>query len=521
MGITPSSLANGTTATIENVVFEPAVSVVPRNALFVGTVDPLATGFPLNTPRRYTSAEKLGAQSGFGFDLHRQALAFKKQNPSAAFTIIAQSVTGNQATGTISITGTATEDGSINLYCANDPIGAVRVSKGDTGESIAAAVVDQWKKTKELRATTEIDGETSTQINTTEKSAGPCGNFTSIRKNLSAGDKTPDGLTVTITDMAGGTGTPNIQDALNALGTGDSQNDDYYTDCVHGYCQDETTLNKLSAYDGVGDQEIGNYDGNVARPFQWIVGDVESGDDGLSALITLGDGRKSDRTNIVFPVPGSPSHPTEIAAQVAADRVAVAGVRPEQSQHKRILVGVRPGEQEDQWTSEYSNRDAAVHAGISTSVVSGNAVLISDLVSFYHPDSVPINSNIYRSVRNLAIIQNVLANEKTRFDSIAYQGVSIVADKTKVTDSIDQEKVIDRNTVVSDLLSLVSGFGKKAWVYDAEWSKNRIASNVNYHVALRAAGKGFDTKLPLIFSGEGGIMNNKVEADISLAVFAE
>lgn len=520
MGITPSSLANATAATIENKVFEPAVDVVPRKGLLVGTIDPAATAYPLNTPTRYSSAEACGAETGFGFDLHRQALAFKKQNPSAAFTVIAQAETGVQATGEISITGTAAEDGKISLYCANDPIGDVKVSKDDDGEDIVIAVVAQWAKTKELRATSEVDGVTLTQINVTEKSKGLCGNFTSLAKNLGAGEKTPDGLTVTITGMASGSGVPNIQDALDALGTGDAQNEDQYTDCVHGYCQDETTLNKLSIYDGVGDQELGNYDGNVARPFQWFTGDVEAGDVGLSSLITLGGNRKSDRTNVVFPVPGSPSHPTEIAAQVAADRVAVAGVRPQQSQHKRVLVGVRPGDKADQWTSEHSNRDDAVKAGISTSVVSGGAVLISDLVTFYHPDSVPVSSNIYRSVRNNAITQNILDNVKKRYDSTTYQGISIVENKTKVTDSIDQEKVIDKNNVVDEQLSLVDGFGKKSWIYSAAWSMERILSDVNYHVALRAAGKGFDTKLPVIYSGEGGIMNNKVEADISLAVFA-
>lgn len=523
MGITPDSLANGVSATIENKVFEPSVSVVPRKALLVGSIDPAATGYALNTPTRYSSAEALGAEAGFGFDLHRQALAFKKQNPSAAFTAIAQAVTGDQATGSIDISGTATEAGSLDVYVAGDYIGSVPVAVDDTGEEVAAAVVAQWALAinKTLRATSAVNWVTLTQVDVTEKSAGLCGNFTSLAVNLGAGQKTPAGLTVTITAMSGGSGVGSVQLALDALGTGDQQNEDFYTEGVHGYCQDSSTLDALSAYNGVGDQEIGNYDGIVARPFQWFNGDVATGSSGLSTLIALGGNRKSDRTNVIFPVPGSYSHPTEIAAQVVADRVAVAGVRPEQSQHKRVLVGVRPGEKADQWTSQYSNRKDAVAAGISTSIVSGGSVLISDLVTFYHPDSVPATSNIYRSVRNNAIIQNILANEKARFDSISYQGISIVADKSKVSNAISKAKVIDTKDVVAELLDLADDFGGYAWIYSAAWTKERILADVPYHVSLRAAGKGFDCRLPVIFSGEGGIMTVATEADISLATFAE
>lgn len=522
MGITPDSLAKGTSAKIGQKVFEPSVSVVPRKALLVGSIDPAATGYALNTPTRYSSAEALGAEAGFGFDLHRLAVAFKKQNPSASFTAIAQSVTGDQATGTIDISGTATEAGPLNLYVGNEPIGAVSVAVGDTGEDVVDAVVIQWGLTrnKNIRATAVGNGVTATQIDVTEKSAGLCGNYTSLAVNLGAGQKTPAGLTVTITPMSGGTGVPDIQDALDALGTGDSQNEDFYTECVHGYCQDSDTLDAISAYNGVGDQELGNYDGNVARPFQWFVGDVSSGSAGLNTLIALGGNRKTDRTNCLFPVPDSPSHPNEIAAQVVANRVAIAGVRPEESQHKQILVGVRPGDKADQWTTEYSNRKDAVNAGISTSIVSGGAVLISDLLTFYHPDDVPATSNIYRSVRNNAIIQNILSNEKARFDSSEYTGISIVEDVSKVSNAISKAKVKDIKDVVAELLDLADDFGGHAWLYSAQWTKDRILADVPYHVSLRAAGMGFDTRLPVIFSGEGGIMTVTTEADISLAVFA-
>jgi hypothetical protein len=181
---------------------------------------------------------------------------------------------------------------------------------------------------------------------------------------------------------------------------------------------------------------------------------------------------------------------------------------------------VLPGDDDgDDWTVNWTSREDAVQAGISTTVAEGGSVMISDLCSFYHPDTVSPESNIYRSVRNLAIIQNMLAQQKAAFKSAKYLGISIVEDISKVKNSASKAKAIDTNTVIDELLALLTNFGNRAWLYSVDWCKEKLLSDIPYYVYLRSTGKGFDTRLPVIFSGEGGIMNSIIEGDVSLAIF--
>ena len=69
-------------------------------------------------------------------------------------------------------------------------------------------------------------------------------------------------------------------------------------------------------------------------------------------------------------------------------------------------------EEADRWTKDYSVRDSAVKGGISPTRVISEQVVMQNVVTFYRPVSVPTASNAYKSMRSLAIIQDVLMTQQ-------------------------------------------------------------------------------------------------------------
>jgi hypothetical protein len=316
--------------------------------------------------------------------------------------------------------------------------------------------------------------------------------------------------------MSAGAGVPTMADALDGLGTGDSANEDFYTDVVHGYGTDTTTLDAISAYVGAGNDFLGLYSKTVSRPFRVLIGDTAAGSSGLSALIAISDVRKTDRASGILSVPGSASHPAEIAAQALGHMARINQDRAAQHYLGTQLVGIHPGAKSDRWTSDYDNRDTAVKSGISPTRVQSGAVFLQNVVTFYRPDNVPVSSNGYRSMRNISIIQNMLQNIRVNFEQEKWQGISIVADTTRVTNTTDRQKARDIDAVKDDLIALARSFESHAWIYTADFTISKLKEAGA--VTVRAGGLGFDNVLSVIFSGEGGILDTVVEFDTSLAV---
>jgi len=235
----------------------------------------------------------------------------------------------------------------------------------------------------------------------------------------------------------------------------------------------------------------------------------------LLALIALTDLRKQDRTNGVLAMPGSESHPSEFAALAMGAMEAISNNLAEQSYIDEVLSDVDLGE--DRWTDTYDFRDQAVKAGISPTLVKDGAITLQNVVTFYRPDAVPQDSNGYRSMRNISIIQNILNAEKVRFSLDKWKQITIVKDTSRVTDVDSRKKARDKEDVVSEILALAGDFEKKAWIFSKDFTTQKAQSEEI--VTLRLNGSGFDSIFPLILSGEGGILNMTTEFDVSLAVF--
>ena len=515
MAFTSTSYAAGTFASVKNVVLVPSAEVLPRRIGIIGTYDPLKTAVANEVPVLVTSPEDVAAQFGDGFMLHHLArAAFVGSGGLPTYVIPQAEVAGAQAAGTVTFTATTPEAGTVPMYIDGDAVPFTVLSTSDA-EAVAAAAVAAITAKPELPVTAT---NTAGVMDVVAKTEGTYGNEISVAFNLGAGQALPSGIGAVVVALTSGTGVPDIDDALNALGTGDNSNEDFYTEIIHGYLQDSTTLDKISTYNGVGNDFVGNYAKEVGRPFRTLTGDVAVGSAALSALVAIGDARKEDRTNGVIAVPGSQTHPSTIAALALGVMAKTANLRPEETTIGKLLSGVWPGARgADRWTADYDSRNTAALAGVSPTLVKSGAVYMQDTLTFYHPDTVPLANNGYKSQRNIAITQNLLNSNLSAFSSERWQGVTIVADTGAVSSSVNRAKVVDRDSVIDQLIALVTLYAGNAWLYTAEYTIGRLNSDPTL-VTTRGDGRGFIVVLPVIYSGEGAVLDVETNFDVSIAV---
>jgi len=521
----PGALASGNSAGVENVQFAQIVEIVLRKILIIATYDPLLTSVVEDVPFRIFNANEAGIEAGDGFMAHRLAIRAFEGSQGAETWMILQGEAGGgaQAVGDIDFTGsTGVVAGQLFLYIAGVLVAAINLIAGETDDDIALKVVAAVTADKTLPVTAAVNGGTLAQVDFTSKSEGLWGNDITLAFNLRARDESPVGVLAVITDMASGAGTPDVQTALDGLGTGDNQNENFFTDVICGYGQDTSTLDKISVYNGVGNDFVGNYSKTVARAFRALVGDTVPGTGALTTLISAADGRAElDRTNGVIGAPGEFYHPMEIAASVVGIMARTNNLRAQDNYVNKIIPNMPPTSLgSDRWTNDYTLRDDAIRNGVGTTQVKNLTLTVQDVISFYRPAAVVPESNGYRSMRNIAIIQNLEANNKANFERAFWQNITIVEDSNKVTDNVDQEKVRDRTDAVDDVVNLARLFGRKAWFFTADFTIQRLKSDPSL-VTVLTSGRGFKVLMPGILSGEGGIFDNTIQFDVSLTILAQ
>jgi len=523
MALDENSLANAVGASVRNTQFQPQANVLQRRIGIVATYDPAILTVIDEVPVQVVSAEDAGAKFGFGFMAHRLAREAFKGSQNIETYVIPQSEAGGAvvADGSTDFTVTTVVAGVLYLYVAGDRIAidipAEIATVATTADDIAGLVVAAIAAGDSgFPVTAVVDGTILSQVNYTAKSKGPYGNDITVEFNLGTAEELPGGVSVVTVDMALGAGVPTMADALdNGLGTGDVANELGITDFTHGYGQDATTLSAISTYVGEGNDFTGLYAKTVARPFRALTGDTAVGSAALTALIVITDARKTDRANGVLAVPGSASHPSEIAAQAIGHLARINNIRAEESYTDIVLAGVWPGDAVDQWTADYDDRDLAVKSGVSPTSIKTGAVVLQNMVTFYRPDSVPVASNGYRSMRNISITQNVLNSVRLNFEQAKWQGISIVSDVNRVGNATSKVKARDISSVLDDLVALALDFEDRAWIFSSSFTIDALQDAGS--VTIRAGGTGFDSLLKLVYSGEGGILDTVVEFDTSIA----
>lgn len=115
-------------------------------------------------------------------------------------------VAGTQATGTVTVTGPATSNGTLAVY-VNGKAYRVPVATGDSAESIATLLVSTIGEdvNAQVTATNALGVVTLTAVH-----KGTYGNTLKIKVNYNNDDVLPEGVTATVVAMSGGAGDPDL-----------------------------------------------------------------------------------------------------------------------------------------------------------------------------------------------------------------------------------------------------------------------------------------------------------------------
>ena len=511
--ITSSSMASAVGVNVTNEQFVSSPSDLPRKLCVIATYDPSITTVVDNVPVLITSTEAAEIDYGAGFMAARLIKYARLGSGNMETWLVPQPepVGAVAAEGTLTVTGDATSSGTVRMYINGETV-PVSVASGDTDDDIADALAAAITADPSLPITAEVDGVVTNQVNFVVKSKGAAGSLTTIMINL-FDEPLPVGVAVAVAGTVAGVGVPDINDALEGIGLSDSSNEKFFTEIVHGYGQDEDTLDALSEYNGTFNQASGCYNDLVSRPFRSIVGDVTNGSGSLSDLLTLADSRRLDRTNGIIAIPGSPHHINEIGAYVMGVTQRVTSLRAAESFYGQPLPHLIGNVGGVAWHKDYTNRDTAVKGGIGVVKEINGVCYLQNLLTFCRPATIPVDSNVFKSQRNIGIMQNILNAIRVNFEQDRWLGCFLVSDVSKVTNIVDRQKARDTEAVKDDLIALANGFMQKGWVYDVE---NYTIPNIE--VSIRSGTNGFDIVFPVILSGEINIVNTELKCDASITV---
>jgi len=343
---------------------------LPQVIAILATYDPLKTGVVANEPIRVFTEVEAGEKFGFGFPAHlaaRQTL--KKSGIVPVFIFpIAEAGGAVAADGSILFAGTSTGSGTLSLYIGGQKI-SVTVASGTTPADIATAVVAAITAAINLPVTAAVDGVTPEQVNIDSKYKGAISDDITLALNITEQekDKTPAGVSATITAMSSGAGAPTVTDALDNMG------DDWYTYVINTFGTDTDIMDELDAFN-----ETYRWDPLVNKFFRAFYGSV----DDFSTITGITDARTLDRTNGVIHSPEAYALPLELAALAVGQMAARNQNDPAQPYTGLQLDGLVPGPVASQFT--YVQRDAAIKLGCGTTILEDGVIKLEDIVMQYH-----------------------------------------------------------------------------------------------------------------------------------------
>lgn len=377
-------------------------------------------------------------------------------------TITALSVTGTPIAGDYKLTvNTAVANGGV--WTLTDPNGsvlnnAVTMTPGVGGATVINTNGIQFTLTD---GTTDFGlgafftiTVSATNLKLTAKWKGSSGNklFFEI-----IGDSTLGAL-FTVVQPSGGLVNPSVATALTLIGP-----NNWETMAINQMeLTDTTTLDLFATFNE------GRWGDLVHKPLVVFTGNAFSTE---SSAITVPDSRKTDRTNVTIPNPGSVNLPFVTAARAVSRIVKMANNNPPTDYATQPLSGLLPGDDSLQW--DYPTRDAAVKGGCSTIEVADGVVQLSDTVTFYHPTGDPLPA--YRYVVDIVKIQNIQYNTDLIFEAPEWAAAPLIPDgQATVNPNARTPK-----SAKAEVAAMIDNLALQAIISDPATAKKTIAANIN------------------------------------------
>ena len=441
---------------------------LPQVIAIFATFDPAKTEVVNDVPVRVFTEVEAGEKFGFGFPAHlaaRQVLRKSGIVPVFVFPIdeAGGAVAGSDGSVLAIANAGATSSGTISIYIGGQRIPVV-IAKDTAAVDIQVAITAAINAAINLPVTALVDGGEEDQTNLTSKYKGLIGNDISIAINLTEAEKdaTPGGVTFTITAFTNGAGTPTITAALNLMG------DDWYTYIVNTFGPEATTMAAFATYN-----EDERWDTLVNKFFRAFYGSV----DDLATITAITDALTLDRTNSAITSPGAYSLPLEFAALAVGQMAARNQNNPPQPYTGLLLDGLVPSiaitgsDGGTQWT--YTQRNAAVNDGTSTTILEDGIIKLEDIVMHYHKEGE--EPPAYRWAVDIAKLAEWAYNVNLVFTGDNWRGKILVKD-TDIVVNPDARRPKD---AVAEIFKLADAASFAAIITDPTFTKENTAADVD------------------------------------------
>jgi phage tail sheath gpL-like len=400
-------------AEMDNSAANSASSSLRR--LIVGQVNDDAAGAELGSLVLVSSLALAKTIGGQGSMLAAMYETWRKADSiGEVWCLPLKSSEGIVAKATVTITGTATEAGMLNLYVAGVRVQST-VAKGATAVQAAAALAVKINASPDLPVRAVAAAGVLT---VTCKWKGESGNDIKLQLNRlgkANGEQTPAGLTAVASVMAEGVGTPDQMAALAALG-----DEPFEFMCVPW--SDTTTLDAWK-----------NAMDDITGRWSWakqLFGHVYSAKRGtIGTLVAAGQLRNDQHVTVQAMEMGVPQPYWVQAAALAARTAVFISADASRITQSGAMPGVDPASASERFT--LTERQSLLTYGIATAYYEGGYVRIQRSVTTYQKnpygqadnsylDSETMHQSAFIVRRMRGIItskygRHKLANDGTRF----------------------------------------------------------------------------------------------------------
>jgi len=415
-------------AEVDNSQANTATSAMPR--LIAGQVNDDAVAAEIGKLTLVPSLSLAKSIGGVGSMLAEMYDTWRAIDPAGEVWCLPVKVTGTKATGKVTVTGTATAGGQINLYVAGQLVRAT-IANGATAAATATAIAAAVNAAGLSVSAVAAAGE----VTLTCRWAGLSGNDIQLQLNRQGranGEITPAGLTVNITALAGGVGTPDLAAAIALLG-------DEPFEFLCGPWADATSLD---AWKSLMNDSSGRWSWS-----RQLYGHVYTGVRGtLGELVALGDTRNDAHVTVYGFEKSCPDPVWRQVAAYAARQAVYISADPARPTQTGELNGITPAPAGERFM--LTERQSLLSHGIATAFAQSGAQRIERAVTTYQKNEYGQTDNSYLDSETLHQSAYIIRSLKGRITSkygrhkLANDGTRFGAGQAIVTPAVIRAELI-------------------------------------------------------------------------------
>lgn len=409
-----------------------------------------------------TSLGQAQSIGGVGSMLAQMYQAWRRSDPNGEVWCLPIKGTGTEASGKLTITGAASEAGVLTVYVAGSRVQvtvAALATPTAVGTALAAAINS---------AGLAVDATAAAGVVTlTCKWPGLSGNDLALQINhlgRTNGEVTPAGLSVAITAMAGGAGSPDVEAALASVG-------DEPFEFICSPWSDTTALNAWKAF-------MNDSTGRWSYSKQ-LYGHVYAAKRGsMGELVAFGQGRNDQHVTVAGFEVSCPDPFWVVAAAYAARTAVFISADPARPTQTGELMGLTPAPAGDRFIK--SERQALLMHGVATTYFGGGAVRIERAITTYQKnafdqadDSYLDSETLHQSAYVISTLKSIVTSKYGRH-KLANDGTRFGAGQAIVTPNVIRSELIASYFALEQL-----GIVENAEAFAANLIVERSATNPN------------------------------------------